>query len=79
MFAKEKSAVPAAVNSLDQDGLAKIFEGYAPTIYEYLMRLGIYAQETDQKVGDVFAYLLDKLAEETSPRKHLRSYLFQNA
>jgi len=39
----------------------------------------VYAQEADQIVGDVFAHLLDKLAEEKSPCKNLRSYLFQIA
>ena len=39
----------------------------------------MYAQEADQIVGDVFAHLLDKLAEEKSPCKNLRSYLFQIA
>ena len=76
---KEESAVPAAANSLDQDRLATIFEEYAPVIYKYLLRLGVYALEADQIVGDVSARLIDKLAEEKSPGKNLRSYLFQIA
>jgi RNA polymerase sigma-70 factor, ECF subfamily len=76
---KEGPAVQAAINSLDQDGLAAIFEEYAPAIYKYLLRLGVYAQEADQIVGDVFARLLDKMANEEGPRTNLRAYLFQIA
>jgi RNA polymerase sigma-70 factor, ECF subfamily len=76
---KEKPAVQAAVDSLDRDGLAKIFDEYAPAIYKYLLRLGTFPQEADQIVGDVFARLLDKFAEGKGPRENLRSYLFQIA
>lgn len=76
---KEKPAVPAAVSSLDQEGLATIFDEYAPAIYKYLLRLGIHSQEADQIVGDVFARLLDKFAEGKGPRDNLRAYLFQIA
>ncbi len=65
--------------SLDQDGLATIFDEYAPAIYKYLLRLGIGSQEADQIVGDVFVRLLEKFAEGKGPHKNLRSYLFQIA
>lgn len=65
--------------SLDQDGLATIFDEYAPAIYKYLLRLGIGTQEADQIVGDVFVRLLEKFAEGKGPHKNLRSYLFQIA
>lgn len=76
---KEKPAVQAAVNSLDQDRIAKIFDEYAPAIYKYLLRLGMFSQEADQIVGDVFARLLEKFAEGKGPRENLRAYLFQIA
>lgn len=76
---KEESAVPAAVHSLDQDELAGIFEEYAPAIYKYLLRLGIYTLEADQIVGDVFARLLDKLVEGKGPSTNMRAYMFQIA
>jgi RNA polymerase sigma-70 factor (ECF subfamily) len=65
--------------SLDQDGLATIFDEYAPALYKYLLRLGVGSQEADQIVGDVFVRLLDKLVEGQGPHKNLRSYLFQIA
>jgi RNA polymerase sigma-70 factor (ECF subfamily) len=65
--------------SLDQDGLATIFDEYAPALYKYLLRLGVGSQEADQIVGDVFVRLLDKFAEGKGPHKNLRSYLFQIA
>jgi RNA polymerase sigma-70 factor, ECF subfamily len=75
----EESAVITAARSLDRDALAAIFEDYAPAIYKYLLRLGVYPLEADQVVGDVFARLLEKLAEGKGPRTNLRSYLFQTA
>ena len=76
---KDEFDILAAANSLDQDALATIFDEYAPAIYKYLLRLGVYPQEADQIVGDVFARLLDKIAEGKGPRTNLRSYLFQIA
>jgi RNA polymerase sigma-70 factor (ECF subfamily) len=76
---KDESAVIAAASSLDKDALASIFDEYAPALYKYLLRLGVNPQEADQIVGDVFARLLEKLAEGKGPRKNLRSYLFQIA
>lgn len=76
---KEESAAITVAGSLDPNTLGAIFEEYAPAIYKYLLRLGVYPLEADQVVGDVFARLLDKLAEGKGPRKNLRSYLFQTA
>jgi RNA polymerase sigma factor (sigma-70 family) len=78
-YAKDEFDILAAANSLDQDALAAIFDEYAPAIYKYLLRLGVYPQEADQIVGDVFARLLDKITEGKGPRTNLRSYLFQIA
>jgi RNA polymerase sigma-70 factor (ECF subfamily) len=76
---KDETAVVTAAGSLDRDALGAIFEEYAPALYKYLLRLGVYPLEADQVVGDVFARLLDKLAEGKGPRTNLRSYLFQTA
>jgi len=76
---KDEPAVIAAASSLDKDALASIFDEYAPALYKYLLRLGAGSQEADQIVGDVFARLLEKLAEGKGPQKNLRSYLFQIA
>jgi RNA polymerase sigma-70 factor, ECF subfamily len=76
---KEETVVSTAVNSLDQDGLAAIFEEYAPAIFKYLLRLGVYPLEADQIVGDVFARLLEKIVEGKGPNENPRAYLFQIA
>ena len=65
--------------SLSEDALDGIFDEYAPILYKYLLRLGMGSQEADQTVGDVFARLLDKLAEGKGPRTNIRAYLFQIA
>lgn len=69
--------VPAG--TLDRDGLATIFDEYAPALYKYLLRLNVGSQGADQIVGDVFARLLDKFVEGKGPNKNIRSYLFQSA
>lgn len=74
---KDESAVIAAAGSLDQEALIVIFDEYAPAIYKYLLRLGVFPQEADQIVGDVFARLLEKIADGKGPNKNLRAYLFQ--
>ena len=76
---KDVTAVIAADGSLDQDALAEIFDEYAPALYKYLLRLGIGSQEADQIVGDVFARLLEKIADGKGPSSNLRAYLFQIA
>jgi len=65
--------------SLSEDALDGIFDEYAPILYKYLLRLGVGSQEADQTVGDVFARLLEKLAEGKGPRTNIRAYLFQIA
>ena len=76
---KDESAVIAAVGSLEHEALTAIFDEYAPALYKYLLRLGLASLEADQVVGDVFARLLDKIAEGKGPTSNLRSYLFQIA
>lgn len=76
---KDETTVLKSDGSLDQDALAAIFDEYAPALYKYSLRLGTNPQEADQIVGDVFARLLEKIAEGKGPRTNLRSYLFQIA
>jgi len=76
---KDETAVITAAGSLDQDALSAIFDEYAPALYKYSLRLGVNSQEADQIVGDVFARLLEKIAEGKGPRTNVRSYLFQIA
>ena len=73
------SALLKAAKRLDQDALAKIFDLYAPVIYNYILRLCQDPIQTDQIVGDVFARFLDQLAAGRGPRTNLRSYLYQTA
>lgn len=76
---QNETALIKVTGSLGQDALDGIFDEYAPALYKYLLRLGVGSQEADQAVGDVFARLLDKLAEGKGPRTNLRAYLFQTA
>jgi RNA polymerase sigma-70 factor (ECF subfamily) len=75
----DTSALLKAAKRLDQDALAKIFDLYAPVIYNYLLRLCQDPIQADQIVGDVFARFLDRLAVGQGPHTNLRSYLYQTA
>ena len=76
---EDVSALLNAAKRLNQDALAKIFDLYAPVIYNYLLRLCQDPIQADQVVGDVFARFLDQLAAGRGPRENLRSYLYQTA
>ncbi|MDK1079979.1 MAG: sigma-70 family RNA polymerase sigma factor [Anaerolineae bacterium] len=78
-YMKDESADKTATGSLDREELAAIFDKYAPALYKYLIRLGIFSQEADQIIGDVFLRLLDKIADGKGPRTNIRAYLFQSA
>jgi RNA polymerase sigma-70 factor (ECF subfamily) len=75
----DSSALLKAAKRLDQAALAKIFDQYAPVIYNYILRLCQDPIQADQIVGDVFARFLDQLAVGQGPRTNLRSYLYQTA
>ena len=75
----DASALLKAAKRLDQAALAKIFDLYAPVIYNYILRLCQDPIQADQIVGDVFARFLDQLAVGQGPRTNLRSYLYQTA
>jgi RNA polymerase sigma-70 factor (ECF subfamily) len=66
-----------AARNFDQDALRTIFDSYSPIVYRYALRLCRNTLEADNIVGDVFASLLEKLAEGKGPNTNLRSYLFQ--
>ena len=75
----DTSALLKAAKRFDQDSLEKIFDQYAPVLYNYILRLCQDPVQADQIVGDVFSKLLDQLAAGKGPRTNLRSYLYQIA
>ena len=75
----DTSALLKAARRLDQDALAKIFDLYAPVIYNYLLRLCHDPVQADQIVGDTFSRFLEQLAVGQGPHTNLRSYLYQTA
>jgi RNA polymerase sigma-70 factor (ECF subfamily) len=76
---EDTSALLNAARRLDQVALEKIFDLYAPVLYNYLLRLCRDPIQADQIVGDVFSRFLDQLAAGKGPRTNLRSYLYQIA
>lgn len=75
----DEAALLRAARKLDPDALTAIFDLYAPAIYKYGLRLCHDPVESDNLVGDVFAQLLEKLADGNGPLTNLRSYLYQTA
>lgn len=66
-----------AARKFDQDALRTIFDSYSIIVYRYALRLCRDSLEADNIVGDVFAQLLEQLAEGKGPQTNLRSYLYQ--
>ena len=66
-----------AASKFDQDSLRIIFDSYSPVVYKYALHLCHDTMEADNVVGDVFALLLEQLANGKGPNTNLRSYLFQ--
>ena len=66
-----------AARKFDQDALRIIFDSHSPSIYKYALRLCQDSLDADNIVGDVFARLLEQLADGKGPQTNLRSYLFQ--
>jgi RNA polymerase sigma-70 factor (ECF subfamily) len=68
-----------AIQNLEQDALAAVFDSYAPILFKYAMRLCGNPDEADGIVGHVFSELLKQLKKGKGPRENLRAYLFQIA
>ncbi len=75
----DESARLKAARKLDHQALTEIFDLYAPALYKYALRLCQDPVQADHVVGDVFARLLEQLADGGGPRINLRSYLYQIA
>lgn len=57
----------------------RVFDEYAPILYNYVVRTCRDALTADQIVGDVFAKFLEQLSCGKGPTSNLRSYLFESA
>src|SRR5215212_4922785 len=68
-----------AASRMNVDALAKIFDLYAPAIYNYAFRLCRDPIASDQIVGDVFAKLSEDLSTGRGFIINLRAYLYELA
>jgi len=64
---------------MNADALARIFDLYAPAIYNYAFRLCRDPLRADQIVGDVFANLSERLSTGQGLIINLRAYLYEVA
>ncbi len=67
------------IRRMDAEALAKVFDLYAPAIFQYVFRRCSNATIADQIVGDVFAKLLEQLSQGNGPNSNIRAYLFEMA
>jgi RNA polymerase sigma-70 factor (ECF subfamily) len=63
---------------MNKEALIKIFDLYAPSLFNYARRLCGDPVMADHIVGDVFTKLLEQLSAGKGPRANLRSYLYQS-
>ena len=77
--AEADSSLLDAARQMNQEALIKIFDLYSSALFNYALRICSDPLEADHVVGDVFARLLDQLANGNGPSKNLRSYLFETA
>lgn len=74
-----ETSLLTAARTMDQEALVKIFDLYAPALFNYALRLCGDPIMADHVVGDVFAKLLEQLLVGNGPTSNLRSYLYQTA
>ncbi len=68
-----------SIRKMDREALIRVFDEYAPILYNYVIRTCQDALTADQIVGDVFAKFLEQLSAGKGPTSNLRSYLFEAA
>ncbi len=79
MRMNDEAALVRDARKFDKKALVVIFDTYAATIYNYILRLCHDPVESDNIVGDVFAKLLEQFAAGQGPLTNLRAYLFSMA
>jgi RNA polymerase sigma-70 factor (ECF subfamily) len=68
-----------AAKQMNREALTKIFDLYAPILYQYALHLCSDPSMADQIVGEVFSKLLDEISFGAGPCDHLRPYLLETA
>ena len=75
----DESALLKGAQQLDKTALTKIFDLYAPALYNYVLRLCHDPIDSDNVVKDAFEKLLEKLAAGQGPVTNLKVFLYQLA
>src|ERR1044071_9417131 len=73
------TALLDSLRRMEGGALTQVFDQYALTLYNYIMRRCNDPVLADNIVGDVFSRLLERLSSGEGPRSNLRSYLFETA
>src|SRR5574338_473791 len=76
---KADPALPDALQRMERDALVKVFDEYAPALYDYVVRTCRDSLTADRIVRDVFARLLVQLSSGLGPCENVRSSLYASA
>jgi RNA polymerase sigma-70 factor (ECF subfamily) len=67
------------VRSLDEAALGVVFDTYYPRLYRYIYHHLRHRETAEDLAAEVFARMLEKLANGGGPRKHLQAWLYRVA
>jgi RNA polymerase sigma-70 factor (ECF subfamily) len=67
------------VRSLDEAALGAVFDAYYPRLYRYIYQHIRHQAMAEDLAAEVFARMLEKLANGGGPRRHLRAWLYRVA
>jgi RNA polymerase sigma-70 factor (ECF subfamily) len=65
--------------SLDEAALGTIFDTYFPVLYRYIYHHVHHPQAAEDLTAEVFARMLEQLANGHGPKDHLRAWLYRVA
>ncbi len=75
----EEEELLRRVRSMDEAALGAVFDAYYPRLYRYIYQHLRHQATAEELAADVFARMLDQLAQGRGPRQHLRAWLYRVA
>jgi RNA polymerase sigma-70 factor (ECF subfamily) len=67
------------IRSLDQAALGAVFDTYYPRLYRYIYQHLRHQATAEDLAAEVFARMLEQLADGGGPRRHLQGWLYRVA
>lgn len=67
------------IRSLDEAALGAVFDSYYPRLYRYIYQHMRHQATAEELAAEVFARMLEQLAQGRGPQRHLRAWLYRVA